>query len=92
MKTNDIQESNKYLRASKQVDELKGFYGSLIAYIVIIPFLAFVNYQTGWGYQWFWWPMFGWGIGIVFQGVYIYSSISNWEERKIREIMNKDKN
>lgn len=92
MKTNNIQESNKYLRASKRVDELKGFYGSLIAYIVIIPFLAFVNYQTGWGYQWFWWPMFGWGIGIVFQGVYVYSSISNWEERKIQEFMNNDNN
>ncbi|MCF6222362.1 MAG: 2TM domain-containing protein [Flavobacteriaceae bacterium] len=92
MKTDNIQESNKYHRASKRVDELKGFYSSLIAYLVTIPFLAFINYQTNWHYQWFWWPMFGWGIGIVFQGIYVYSSISNWEERKIREFMKNDNN
>jgi len=92
MKTDYINDSNKYIRAKKRVDELKGFYGNLIAYCVVIPFLIFVNYQTAWGYKWFWFPVFGWGLGIVIQAFKVFGYGTDWEERKIREIMNKDEN
>ena len=92
MKTDYLNDSNKYIRAKKRVDELKGFYGNIIAYCVVIPFLIFVNYQTAWGYKWFWFPLFGWGLGIVIQAFSVFGYGSDWEERKIREIMNKDKN
>ncbi len=92
MKTDYISDSNKYIRAKKRVDELKGFYGNIIAYCVVIPFLIFVNYRTSWDYQWFWFPMFGWGLGVVIQAFTVFGYGSDWEERKIREIMNKDKN
>ncbi len=92
MKTDYISDSNKYIRAKKRVDELKGFYGNLIAYSVVIPFLIFVNYQTAWDYKWFWFPMFGWGLGVVIQAFKVFGYGTDWEERKIREIMNKDKN
>ena len=92
MKTDYINDSNKYIRAKKRVDELKGFYGNLIAYCVVIPFLIFVNYQTVWGYKWFWFPVFGWGLGIVIQAFKVFGYGTDWEERKIREIMNKDEN
>lgn len=92
MKTDYINDSNKYMRAKKRVDELKGFYGNLIAYCVVIPFLIFVNYQTAWGYKWFWFPMFGWGLGIVIQAFSVFGYGSDWEEKKIREIMKNDKN
>ncbi|RLD84936.1 MAG: histidine kinase [Bacteroidetes bacterium] len=92
MKTDYINDSNKYIRAKKRVDELKGFYGNIVAYCVVIPFLIFVNYQTAWGYKWFWFPLFGWGLGIVIQAFTVFGYGSDWEERKIREIMDKDKN
>lgn len=92
MKTDYLNDSNKYIRAKKRVDELKGFYGNIIAYCVVIPFLIFVNYQTSWEYKWFWFPMFGWGLGVVIQAFTVFGYGSNWEERKIREIMNKDEN
>ena len=92
MKTDYLNDSNKYIRAKKRVDELKGFYGNIIAYCVVIPFLIFVNYQTSWHYKWFWFPVFGWGLGIVIQAFTVFGYGSDWEERKIREIMNKDKN
>lgn len=92
MKTDYLNDSNKYIRAKKRVDELKGFYGNIIAYIVVIPFLIFVNYQTSWEYKWFWFPMFGWGLGVVIQAFTVFGYGSDWEERKIREIMNKDEN
>ncbi len=92
MKTDYIDDSSKYIRAKKRVDELKGFYGNIVAYCVVIPFLIFINYQTAWGYKWFWFPLFGWGLGIVIQAFTVFGYGSDWEERKIREIMNKDKN
>jgi len=83
---------DSYVRARKHVEELKEFYYSLISYCIVIPFLFFINYMTSWHYQWFWWPMFGWGIGLAFQAykVYVNDGVlgSNWEQRKIDEFMN----
>lgn len=85
-------EQERYLKAQKRVEELKEFYSSLFAYCVVIPFLIFINYQTYWGFQWFWFPMFGWGIGLAFQAYRVYGHNNifglDWEEKKIREFMN----
>lgn len=84
--TND----DAYYLAQKRVREIKSFYGSLVSYCVVIPFLIFVNYMTSWDFQWFWFPLFGWGIGIVVKGFSVFGYGTDWEERKIREIMEKD--
>jgi hypothetical protein len=46
-------------------------------------------------FHWFWFPMFGWGIGLVFQGfkAFVYNPFlgSDWEDRKIQEFMKEDK-
>ena len=91
MKTDYIFENEKYQRAKKRVDDLKEFYGSLIAYVLVIPFLVFVNYQTFWGFKWFWFPAIGWGIGLLVQAFKVFGYGAGWEERKIRELMEKDK-
>jgi hypothetical protein len=36
--------------------------------------------------------MFGWGLGLVIQSFKAFGYGSNWEERKIREIMENDNN
>jgi len=91
MRTRDYENQNsKYLRAKKRVDDLKGFYGNLISYCCVIPFLIFINYQTYWGFQWFWFPLFGWGIGLAIHAFTVFGYGSDWEERKIREIMDKE--
>ena len=91
MRTRDYENQNsKYLRAKKRVDDLKGFYGNLISYCCVIPFLIFINYKTYWGFQWFWFPLFGWGIGLAVHAFTVFGYGSNWEERKIREIMEKE--
>lgn len=79
-----------YYRAKKQVEEIKGFYGNLISYCVVIPFLIFLNYRTSWEFQWFWFPMLGWGMGIVFHAAGVFGYGKSWEERKIQEILDKD--
>lgn len=91
----DYKNQNKYLRAKERVEELKKFYNSLMWYVVIIPFLAWINYATnGWHYAWFLWAAFGWGIGLAFHAAKVYriSPIhsKDWEERKIREFMEEE--
>lgn len=86
----------KYLRAKKKVDDLKGFYSNLLAYCLVNPFLIFVNLMTSPSHYWFWYPMIGWGIGIVFHAVGVFNRTSyfgkEWEERKIQEMMKEDEN
>ena len=90
MRTDYMDESAKYLRAKKRVEDLKGFYGSLVAYCIIIPFLAYMNYRTSWGFQWFWFPAFGWGLGLGIHAFQIFGVNRSWEERKIQERMDKN--
>jgi len=94
MKTN-INEETKYYRAKKRIEEIKGFYASLISYCFVIPFLIFIWYRfTPHNIQWFWFPMFGWGFGLVMQGMHAFGFNpilgKDWEERKMRELMKKD--
>ena len=81
-----------YYRAKKQVEEIKGFYGNLISYCFVIPLLFFINYKSYWGFQWAWFPMLGWGMGLVFHGFAVFGYGKTWEEKKIQEILEKDRN
>ena len=87
-------EEERYYQAKKRVEEIKGFYGNLIAYVVVNIGLMVLNLLTSPNHLWFFWPMLGWGIGVVFHGlkVFNYSPFFNkeWEERKIREYMDKE--
>ena len=84
--------SDSYVRARNHVEELKGFYYSLISYVLVIPFLIFIWYRfTPHTIQWFWFPMFGWGIGLAIQGFRVFVNDGafgrNWEKRKIEKFM-----
>jgi len=93
MKTNQFsEENNAYLRAKKRVEELKGFYGNLTSYCIVIPTSALINYYTYWDYKWFIYPMLGWGLGVTFHAISVFGYGKSWEERKIQELINKDKN
>lgn len=83
-------EENAYLKAKARVKEIKEFYGNLASYCVVIPFLIFINYWTFWEFKWFWFPLIGWGIGLSIHGLSVFGYGSKWEERKIREIMQKE--
>lgn len=88
---------SKYIRAKERVDELKKFYGNLTSYVVVISGLAVLNYYiNGWSYMWFLWAAFGWGIGILFHAIGTFNVNpffgKDWEERKIKEYMDKDEN
>ena len=95
MKT-DFTEEQKYINAKNKVKKIKEFYANLMAYLIIIPFLIFINLRFSPEFQWFWFPIFGWGIGIAFHALDVFGLNfllgKDWEDRKIKEFMDKDEN
>jgi sensor histidine kinase YesM len=89
--TKNTDYDNAYLKAHRRVKEIKEFYGNLTSYCVVIPFLIFINYYTYWDFKWFWFPLFGWGLGVAIHGFTVFGYGASWEEKKIREIMEKEK-
>ncbi|MFP3832562.1 2TM domain-containing protein [Chryseobacterium sp. SIMBA_028] len=81
-----------YKKAQKRVKEIRGFYTNLISYCIVIPFLIFINLFTGSRSHWFWFPVFGWGIGLASHAFQVFGIGESWQEKKIREIMDKQKN
>ncbi len=97
------EDNDKYKRAKKRVEEIKGFYIHLTVYILVNTFLYLStaglfrsNFETldlpSFGQ--FSTPFF-WGIGLLFHGLYVFQFKSGifkrWEERKLKEFMDKDR-
>lgn len=80
----------RYERAKEKVERYKAFYSSLLSYCIVIPILAYINYHTS-SFPWVIFPAIGWGIGLVacWMNASGYNPIlgRNWEERKIKELM-----
>jgi hypothetical protein len=89
------QKEERYFKAKKKVDAMKGFYGNLISYILVNIGLIVINLLTTPDYLWFFWPMIGWGIGLLFHGLKVFNCMpflgKDWEDQKIKEFMEKEK-
>jgi len=83
----------RYQKAKERVEAIKGFYGNLTAYCIVIPFLMWLNYRTT-DFPWVIFPILGWGFGLTMHGLeaFGYNPLwgKRWEEKKIRELMDKD--
>lgn len=92
--------SEEYYMAYKRVKRIKRFYVHMIVYVLVNSYLVFNQcfesnsignlfelhtYSTA----------FFWGIGLVAHGLSVFGKDiffgDNWEEKKIKEFMDKDK-
>ncbi|MBW4360800.1 2TM domain-containing protein [Flavobacterium taihuense] len=88
--TSKYNENSAYYRAKKRVEQLKGFYGNLISYCCVIPILIFINLTYMPQFHWFWFSVAGWGFGLTMHAFKVFGYGTDWEERKIKEILDKD--
>ena len=97
----NTQDEIKYQEALKRVKKIKGFYTHAIVYVfvnIMIVFLNVKNLDLGESYFQFknFMTAFFWGIGLVAHGLSVFVPNwimgQNWEERKIKEFMEKEKN
>jgi len=102
--SNEYNNSNegdiKYQEALKRVKKIKGFYTHSLVYLVINTMIVIINIQNlHEGESYFqmhnFFTAFFWGIGLVAHGLSVFLPNwimgQNWEERKIKEIMEKEK-
>jgi hypothetical protein len=89
-----MDENARYARAKQQVEDIRRFYKHLAVYITINVFLFALNFLTGPGTLWFFWVTVFWGIGLVFHAFEVFGGNRvlgrGWEEKKIREIMERE--
>ncbi|HEU0137535.1 MAG TPA: 2TM domain-containing protein [Flavobacterium sp.] len=93
-------EQQRFERAQKRVKAIAGFYKHLISYLLVNCFLVALKYysldanESLFTFGTFSTAFF-WGIGLVFHGVSVFGANvflgQDWEERKIRELMDKQK-
>ncbi len=88
-------EQRRYESARERVGLIKGFYSNLLAYLLVIPFLAWLNWRTtSFAFPWVIFPALGWGFGLLMHGMeaFGYNPLwgKRWEQRKIRELMEQD--
>jgi cell division protein FtsW (lipid II flippase) len=95
---NQFQKDARYYAAQKKVKSIKGFYIHLTVYVFVNLVLSIQIYLMSkndfWRWESFATALF-WGIGILAHGTSVFGSNllfdKNWEERKIKELMEKDK-
>lgn len=90
----------QYQKAKRQVERLRGFYSHLFIYIIINLVIVYYNYthlkpgESYFQFKNFFTATF-WGIGILAHAAVVFLSktgyLQGWEERKIRELMEKEK-
>jgi hypothetical protein len=93
--TTPSDDEQAYERARKRVEEIKGFYVHLGIYLIVNSMLFAINMLSDSGSLWFYWPLLGWGIGL---GAHAFSVFAmggffgaEWEERKIRSLLEKER-
>ncbi|MBF4472466.1 MULTISPECIES: 2TM domain-containing protein [Flavobacterium] len=103
----DFQDENfnpetRYELAYKRVKRIKGFYIHALVYVLVNAFIilsAFNRSEIG-SEIFLKWETFStaafWGVGLLAHGLSVFGRniffSSDWEERKIKEIMDKEKN
>nr|WP_321228453.1 2TM domain-containing protein [uncultured Psychroserpens sp.] len=101
METNEFLHKERYRLAAKRVKRIKGFYTHLLIYIIVNLVFVYINIQNlSEGESYFQWRNFitfsFWGIGLLSHAgsVFLPSLIfgKNWEEKKIKDLMDKDSN
>ncbi len=93
-------DQERYNRAKKRIDELKGFYIHFAVYLVVNAFIMiniFIHVDDKADF-WNWGTFataFFWGLGLAFHASHVFSLNpffgKKWEERQIQKFIDKDK-
>ena len=105
MERKDYTKEDRYIRAKKKVEAMKGFYWHLVVFVAVNGFItgskvvrnmangeSFIDAFWDMGTFFIWVP---WGVGLVIHGIVVFDVFSfvigkGWEERKIQEYMEED--
>jgi hypothetical protein len=88
-------DDNRLYEAAKQrAETIQGFYIHLLIYVVVNAVLFAINALTRGanGAWWFYWPLAGWGIGLVIHATTLLRVFSpEWAERRAQAMVDRSK-
>lgn len=96
---NTAEKDIKYLEAQKRVKRIKGFYTHALVYFIVNLFIISQNINLRSESSWLdldnYWTAIFWGVGLAGHGLSVFLPNfimgNNWEEKKIKELMDKNK-
>jgi len=74
-------------QAEHRVGAKMGFYMHAAVYVLVNAGLVVINFLTSPHTLWFFWPLSGWGIGLVVHGFSVLVSLSSLRERALEAEM-----
>lgn len=86
-------EDTTYRDAKRHVERKIGFYIHLGVYLAVNTGLILLNLTQTPGKIWSVWPLFGWGIGLLFHGLAVFLNTPGvaWKQRMIENELKKHK-
>lgn len=91
---NDNQQLQRYQRARARVKQLRNLYIHAGVFVLVNLQLLVVNLVTNAQSLWFYWPLLTWSVVLAAHAIIVLgtngSLAAHWEERKIREFMERD--
>ncbi|MDH3698896.1 MAG: 2TM domain-containing protein [Flavobacteriaceae bacterium] len=96
----EIEQNDKYKRAKKKIEQLKGFYIHLTVYVLVNIFILINIYistlednEVFWQWEHFF-VCFAWGIGLAFHAINVFGFNpfigKDWERKQIEKYMRQD--
>ena len=81
-----------YIKATKRVKDIKGFYIHVIVNVLSIPIIVAVNLLFVPGFHFFWFAVFGILLSIIIHWLIVFGFPKfglgkEWEEKKIKQIL-----
>lgn len=91
-----MDKSNIFYKAEKKARAKKRFLISFITWFAFSLFFLFMDYRVDGWYEidWAFYPIFGWGIGVLFQGIKAFDYFGlgdKWEKEEIQKEIEKRK-
>lgn len=75
-----MNEHDLYEHARRRVKKRRKFYSHVMSWVVMSVFFILLNIATA-DFFWAIFPILGWGLGVAFHGISIFSS--EWEDSEI---------
>ena len=83
-------EEELYEEAKRRVEAKRKFYRNLAAYLVVNVFLIIIwAFPAGGWYQWFWFPLGGWGLFILLEYIQVFVLPGSGDKAAIEKEMDK---
>jgi len=92
-----LEDKDLLKHAREQVEAKRGFLVHLLVYLLANAGMFLLNWlgRGPNGSWWFYWPLFGWGIGLAAHGFSVFGAFGlfgrDWEEREVKKILDRER-